>query len=99
MAEGRRRAVRESLAAQAALVWGHVRDVGEYIESGRLDAAPASLGQAPALSPYETLYATAIERAGKFIMPDEVDQWLNDDERRWLLEAAEAENNPAPTPA
>jgi hypothetical protein len=68
MAEGRRRAVRESLAAQAALVWGHVGDVGAYIESGRLDAPPASLGQAPPLNAYESFYLVAIERAGKFII-------------------------------
>lgn len=88
MAEGRRRAVRESLAVQAALVWGNVGDVGAFIEFGQLDAPPRSLGQAPPITPEVERHMRAQEAAGRFVMPDEVDKWLAiADERARAAEA------------
>lgn len=77
MFRGQQRAVRQSLAAQAALVWGQVGDVGEFIESGRID--PVVEKSAPPITDDVARHIRAQEIAGRFVMPEEVDAWLAKD--------------------
>ena len=75
MCAGARRAARERLVAQAALVWGQIGDVAEFIESGDVSTTKGQ-GQAPPITPEVDRYMQAIRKAGRFVMPDEVDKWL-----------------------
>jgi hypothetical protein len=79
MVEGRREAVRRNLVAQAALVWGQIDDLQQFIATGRAEAKPEYVGQPAPVTEDVARYAQAMERAGRFLMPDEVDKWLKDE--------------------
>jgi len=80
MCTGARRAARERLVAQAALVWGQISDVAEFIASGDVSTTKGQ-GQAPPITPEVDRYMQAIRKAGRFVMPDEVDKWLAADQQ------------------
>jgi hypothetical protein len=79
MVEGQQEAIRGNLVAQAALVWGQIQDVKLFIQTGRAEAKPEWVGKPAAVTDDVARYAAAIERAGRFLMPDEVDGWLADE--------------------
>lgn len=76
MADGKNKAWRERLVALVMLAFGNVKDVGRFIETG--DVGGPAKQSAPALTPEVARHMKAIETAGRFVMPDEVDRILND---------------------
>lgn len=74
MADANAKAWRERLVALAMLVWGKVGDVAAFIDRGEANAAPKSAGVP--ISPDVARHMAAIEKAGRFVMPDEVDNIL-----------------------
>ena len=81
MVEGQQEAIRRNLVAQAALVWGQVTDLDRFIATGEVEVRPAEYGQPAPVTPEVARYKRAIEIAGRFVMPDEVDKWLALDDR------------------
>lgn len=82
MVDGKQEAIRRNLVAQAMLVWGNVEDVAAFVYNGELSGKTRGTGQPIPTTPEVDRYAEAIRRAGRFVMPDEVDQWLaNDDDQ------------------
>lgn len=77
MAEAHSRAWRERLVALSMLVWGSIKNVGAFIETGGVDERPQP---PPTVTPEVSRYMRAIEKAGRFVMPDEVDKILGDSE-------------------
>lgn len=76
MAEAHSRAWRERLVALSMLVWGSIKNVGAFIETGSVDERPPP---PPTVTPEVSRYMRAIDKAGRFIMPDEVDKILGDE--------------------
>lgn len=81
MCDGQQRAVRRNLIAQAALVWGNVRDLQAFIDSGRVDGQASGERRPVAMSPEVDRYAYALRHAGRFLMPDEVERWYAEEAR------------------
>ena len=82
MAEDHREATRRNLVAQAALVWGGIEDLQGFIDTGAVGGKAKGIGRPLAATPEVERYEEAIRRAGRFVMPDEVDQWLNEGDGR-----------------
>lgn len=77
MAEANSRAWRERLVALSMLAWGSIKNIGAFIETGSVDDKPPP---APSVTPQVSRYMRAIEKAGRFVMPEEVDAILGDAE-------------------
>lgn len=75
MADGQNKAWRERLVALVMLAFGNVKDVGRFIETG--DVGGAAKQNAPTLTPEVARHMKACELAGRFVMPDEVEKFLN----------------------
>lgn len=71
MAEGRGEHERRNLVSLAGLVWGKIKDVGTFIESGRVDGN-SRIGQPAEITPDVAEYLAACEKAGRFLEPEEV---------------------------
>ncbi len=71
MGHGLERRWRERFVGLAALLYGDVKDTRAYIETGAVRGS--SGGAANLHTPEVARYMKAIEIAGRFIMPDEVD--------------------------
>jgi len=71
MAEGRGEYERRNLVSLAGLVWGKIKDVGTFIETGRVDG-DSRVGQPAEISPEVAEYIAACDRAGRFLQPEEV---------------------------
>jgi hypothetical protein len=67
---------RERLVALVGLAFGSVKDVSRFIETGEVDGG--SRGQSVPLTPEVSRHMKAIEKAGRFVMPDEVERILAD---------------------
>lgn len=76
MAEAQNRAWRERLVALSMLVWGSIKNVGAFIETGSVDERPPP---PPSVTPEVSRYMRAIDKAGRFVMPDEVDAILGEE--------------------
>ena len=76
MAEAHSRAWRERLVALSMLVWGSIKNVVAFIETGSVDEKPPP---PPTVTPEVSRYMRAIDKAGRFVMPDEVDKILGDE--------------------
>ncbi len=81
MTAGQQETIRRNLVAQAAAVWGGIENLDEFIHTGNCTARPEYVGRAPEVTPDVARYRRAMEIAGKFIMPEEVDAWLALDEK------------------
>jgi hypothetical protein len=101
MHEGQQEAIRGNLAAQAALVWGQIEDLHRYIRTGEIGAATQGAGRPIEATPEVSRYEEAIRRAGRFVMPDEVDKWLDEKplEERPVVDLDPARDAPTPTQA
>lgn len=71
MAEGRGEYERRNLVSLAGLVWGKIKDVGTFIETGRVDG-DSRVGQPAEISPEVAEYIAACDKAGRFLQPEEV---------------------------
>lgn len=58
------------------LAWGAIKNVAQFIETGDVDGKPPP---PPTVTPEVSRYMRAIDKAGRFVMPDEVDKILGDD--------------------
>lgn len=77
MADAHNRTWRERLVALSMLAWGAIKNVGQFIETGEVDGKPPP---PPSVTPQVSRYMRAIEKAGgRFVMPEEVDEILGDD--------------------
>ncbi len=75
IAEGSSRAWRGRLFELSLLAWGKIEDVGRYLETGEVDGRKLL---PPPITPEVSRYMRAIDKAGRFVMPDEVDKILGD---------------------
>ena len=75
MADAAGRAWRERLVALVALAFGNVGDIKQFIETG--DVCGTAKSNAPTLTPEVARHMKACEIAGRFVMPDEVEKFLN----------------------
>lgn len=71
MTDGLEKAWRYRWAGLNSLLWGKIRDVQTWVETGSADGTAEK--PAPTLTPEVARYAKAIELAGRFVMPDEVE--------------------------
>ena len=76
MAEGSSRAWRSRLVELSLLAWGKIEDVGSYLETGEIAGRKPV---APSITPEVSRYMRAIDKAGRFVMPDEVDKILGEE--------------------
>ena len=76
MAEGSSRAWRGRLVELSLLAWGKIEDVGSYLETGEIAGRKQP---APSITPDVSRYMRAIDKAGRFVMPDEVDKILGEE--------------------
>jgi hypothetical protein len=76
MAEGSSRAWRGRLVELSLLAWGKIEDVGSYLETGEIAGRKPV---APSITPEVSRYMRAIDKAGRFVMPDEVDKILGEE--------------------
>jgi hypothetical protein len=74
MADAIERSWRERFVGLGLLLFGKIKDVGTYINQGRIDGVAS---QPPPLTPEVARHMKAIEIAGRFVMPDEVERILN----------------------
>lgn len=77
MADAASKAWRERLVALVSLAFGSVKDVGRFIDTGEVDGG-GGRGQAVPLTPQVSRHMKAIEKAGRFVMPEDVERILND---------------------
>jgi len=73
MADANSKAWRERLVSLVSLAFGGVKDVAEFIDTGRVTEAARS---APAIDGKVARHMRACEIAGRFVMPEEVEAIL-----------------------
>ena len=75
MADGHERAWRERFTGLGLLLYGHIKDVQSWIETGRVHVEAAALP--PELNDSVARYSRAIQlNGGRFVMPDQVERIL-----------------------
>lgn len=75
MADASSKAWRERLVALVSLAFGGVKDVGNFLETGQITEAAKT---APAIDAKVARHMRACEKAGRFVMPDEVEVILGE---------------------
>lgn len=75
MADAHSKAWRERLVALVSLAFGGIKDVGEFIATGRVSEAVRSV---PAIDGKVARHMRACEIAGRFVMPEEVEVILGE---------------------
>ena len=75
MAQGAGKVWRSRLVELSLLAWGKLEDVGTYLETGDIGGRKPQMAT---ITPEVSRHMKAIEKAGRFVMPEEVDKILGD---------------------